>query len=91
MTAKEERMVGENVRLRSKLARAIEAETAIRAERRALARRVRGYVREVLELETTIGELRGRIDADAKERTRIKKYETMMIKLVERVQKDKNK
>ena len=84
-----ERMVGENVKLRSKLTRALESETAIREERRALARRVRSYAREVLELETTIGELRGKSASLAKKIHKLKKYESLITKMVERVQKEK--
>tara|TARA_R110000751_G_scaffold77254_4_gene155899 strand:+ start:1240 stop:1515 length:276 start_codon:yes stop_codon:yes gene_type:complete len=88
MSTQEERMVGENVRLRSKLKRALAAEAAVREERRALARRMRSYSREVLELETTIVELRGRLGANAKEFTKLRKYEALIKKMVERVQKD---
>ena len=88
MSTQEERRVGENVRLRKKLARALEAETATRGERRALARRVRGYIREVLELETKISELRARLGTMDRENAKLQKYEVLIIKMVERVKKD---
>ena len=49
---------------------------------------MRSYSREVLELETTIVELRGRLGANAKEFTKLRKYEALIKKMVERVQKD---
>ena len=91
MSTQEERRVGENVRLRKKLARALESETAIRAERRSLARRVRGYIREVLELETKISELRARLGTRDRENAKLQKYEALIFKLVERVKKDAQK
>ena len=91
MTTQEERRVGENVKLRRKLARALESEASIRAERRSLARRVRSYTREVLELETVISELRGKLTAKDAHITKLKKYEDIIIKMVERVEKDSRK
>ena len=88
MSTQEERRVGENVKLRKKLARALESEASIRAERRSLARRVRSYTREALELETVISELRGKITAKDIRITKLAKYEDIIVKMVRRVQKD---
>lgn len=83
-----ERRVGENMKLRKQLARALASEVAMRSERRSLARRVRSYIREVLELETTIAELRGRLSCTVAEMKKLRRYEALITKLVERVQKD---
>tara|TARA_R110000751_G_scaffold75293_2_gene151852 strand:+ start:1928 stop:2212 length:285 start_codon:yes stop_codon:yes gene_type:complete len=88
MSTQEERRVGENVKLRKKLARALESEASIRAERRSLARRVRSYAREVLELEMVINELRGKVTAKDTRITKLAKYEDIIVKMVRRVQKD---
>lgn len=91
MATQEERMVGEKMKLRRQLARALESEAKIRAERRTLARRVRSYTKEVLELEMIIVELRGKVAATATEVTRLRKYESLINKMVRRVQKDSEK
>lgn len=91
MTTQEERRVGENMKLRRQLARSLEKEAKIRSERRTLARRVRSYTREVLELEMVIVELRGKIASTSTEVARLRAYESIVTKMVDRVQKDRSK
>ena len=88
MSTQEERRVGENVKLRKKLARALESEATMRAERRRLARRVRSYAREVDDLETIASSLRDKLKSQGNEIDRLKKYEDLIGKMVKRVQKD---
>mgnify|MGYP003636183301 FL=1 len=88
MSTQEERRVGENVKLRKKLARALESEATMRAERRRLARRVRSYAREVDDLETIASSLRDKLKSQGNEIDRLKKYEDLIVKMVKRVQKD---
>ena len=88
MSTQEERRVGENVKLRKKLARALESEATMRAERRRLARRVRSYAREVDDLETIASSLRDKLKSQGDEIDRLKKYEDLIVKMVKRVQKD---
>lgn len=80
-----ERMVGENVKLRKKLARALESAAAMRGERNHAIRQSKRLMKENVEMSSRISRLRNKLTVRSDKLAKLRRYETLLRTLVKKV------
>ena len=80
-----ERMVGQNVKLRKKLARALELAAAMKGERNHAIRQAKRLMKENIEIASLVSRLRSKLTTKNAELLKLRRYETLIITLVKKV------
>ena len=81
----DESMVGDNVKLRRKLTRAIESASALRGERNHAVRQAKRLTKENLYLASLAGRLRRKLTVRNAELVKLKRYKALIFNLVKKV------